>query len=239
MTDNSEAPQTAAEVPADWRRMRFRRNKVWMALGPDGEPLVREGKVLIKYQRDQDYEYWVHRAGVSPLDAEYAEDPAPAGRKKKPPRRPDNGSALHEAGGDGGGALMVYTDGASSGNPGPAGIGVLLQYGRREKKISRFIGKATNNVAELKAILAGLRAVKNKRLPVRVFTDSNYAYGLLVLGWKAKANTALVRTIKEEMSGFGNLQIVKIKGHAGHAGNECADRLATAAIRSAGGQPAG
>ena len=126
----------------------------------------------------------------------------------------------------------MFTDGASSGNPGPSGIGVLMQYRQHEKEISKYIGRATNNIAELKAILVGLRAVKDKGLPVRVFTDSNYAYGLLVLGWKARTNIALVEKIRQEMMQFSNLEINKIKGHAGHEGNERADRLATGAVKS-------
>ena len=50
---------------ADWKRMQFRRNKVWLALDAQGQPLERQGKVLIKYQLDQDHQYWVHGDSVS------------------------------------------------------------------------------------------------------------------------------------------------------------------------------
>jgi ribonuclease HI len=127
-------------------------------------------------------------------------------------------------------AICIFTDGASSGNPGPAGIGVLLRFGEREKEISKYIGTATNNIAELEAIRAGLNAVKNKALPVRVFTDSRYAYGVLVLGWKARKNQEIITSIKQMLSQFRDLKFIKVKGHAGIEGNERADLLATSAI---------
>ena len=131
--------------------------------------------------------------------------------------------------------ICVFTDGASSGNPGPSGIGVLLRFGEHEKEISKFIGEATNNIAELKAILAGLSALKNPDIPVRLFTDSSYAYGLLVLKWKPRKNQQLVESIRQMMTQFKDLKIIKVKGHAGHPGNEKADFLATSAIKKAEG----
>ena len=118
------------------------------------------------------------------------------------------------------------------GNPGPSGIGVLLQYGSHEKEISKYIGIATNNIAELEAIRVGLSALKKTDLPVRVFTDSNYAHGVLMLGWKARKNLELVRSIKKTISKVKDLKIIKVKGHAGIGGNERADYIATLAIKN-------
>ncbi|MGD8990740.1 MAG: ribonuclease H, partial [Desulfobacterales bacterium] len=128
---------------------------------------------------------------------------------------------------------QIFTDGASAGNPGPSGIGVILRFGDHEKEISEYIGQATNNIAELKAIQAGLRALKRTVLPVQIFTDSRYAYGVLALGWKAKANSELVESIKETMRKFKDIRIFKVKAHAGHRDNERADFLATSAIKTA------
>ena len=74
--------------------------------------------------------------------------------------------------------------------------------------------------------------MKKTELPVRIFTDSRYAYGGLSLGWKAKANQEMVQSIKKMMKKFKNLKLVKIKGHAGDEGNERADLLATSAIKN-------
>ena len=227
--------------PVDWKRMRFKKNKVWLALQADGNPLEKDGLVLIKYQLEQDYEYWVKKESVRSLDSAPKDYP----EKKETPRK--NARALKKPSGNrkkstptgptaepGANTICIFTDGASSGNPGPAGIGVLMRFGAHEKEISKFIGEATNNIAELKAIEAGLLAVKNKELPVLVYTDSNYSYGVLSLGWKSKKNREVIARIKKTISKFKNLTFVKVKGHSGHEGNERADHLATTAIKNAG-----
>jgi len=199
--------------------MRFKKNKVWVAVDNIGKPVEKEGKVLIKYQLDQPHEYWVRSNNVSPVDSDTLE--GGISEKVKPAAK---ASGQKE--------VWVFTDGASSGNPGPSGIGVVLRFGEHAKEISEYIGVATNNVAELIAIQTGLSALKNKNLPVRIFTDSSYAHGVLVLGWKAKANNQLVESIKKTMKKFKNLQIIKVRGHTGDKGNERADFLATSAIKN-------
>jgi len=133
-------------------------------------------------------------------------------------------------------AICIYTDGASSGNPGPAGVGAVLKYGKKVKEISKYIGIATNNVAELKAIEAGLADLKTTEIPVCIYTDSSYVHGVLSLGWKARKNLQLVDSVKGLMEKFKDLQIIKVKGHAGHPENERADSLAKAAVKKAGQQ---
>jgi ribonuclease HI len=203
----------------EWKRMRFKKNKVWLAVDRSGKPIEENDKVLIKYQLDQTHEYWVRRSSIKPLESDPAE--MQGNEKRQPLARADDREKI-----------LIFTDGASSGNPGPAGIGVVLRFGKHEKEISEYIGLATNNIAELKAIEAGLLALKKTDLPVRIFTDSKYAYGVLTLGWKAKANSELVQSIKKTMKKFKNLKIVKVKGHAGDEGNERADFLATSAIKN-------
>ena len=127
----------------------------------------------------------------------------------------------------------IYTDGASRGNPGKAAWAYLLVTGGELiASDAGYLGITTNNVAELEAIRTGLLELKKKDLPVRIFTDSRYAYGVLVLGWKAKKNQNLVRSIKELISTFKDLKLIKIKGHEGLEGNERADLLATSAIKN-------
>jgi ribonuclease HI len=220
----------------DWSRMWFKTNKVWMAVDAQGQPVLKNGKVLVKYQLKQDYEYWVHRNNVSPIDS-----PPPQANARQKNKSRQKKSAAGKAANQStawdeaeyADKICVFTDGASSGNPGPSGIGVLLRYGEHEKEISQFIGNATNNIAELKAIQTGLAAVKNREIPVRIFTDSKYAYGLLVLNWKARKNQEIVNSIKKTMNAFKDLKIIKVKGHSGQAGNERADFLATSAIKKA------
>ena len=207
----------ASDKP-EWKRMRFKRNKVWLAVDRFGKPIEENGKVLIKYQLDQTHEYWVRKSNIKSLDS----DPATTQQIEND----TTGSQTDDKEG-----IVIFTDGASSGNPGPAGIGVVLRFGKYEKEISEYIGLATNNIAELRAIQAGLLAVKKSDLPVRIFTDSRYAYGVLTLGWKARANNEIVQSIKKTMKKFKNLEIVKVKGHAGDKGNERADFLATSAIK--------
>ena len=201
---------------SQWKRMRFKKNKVWLAVDKTGNPLEKDGKVLIKYQLDQPHEYWVRTNNIRPIDENSLEI-------EMPEKAMQTAQADHQK------EVCIFTDGASSGNPGPSGIGVVLRFGKHEKEISEYIGVATNNVAELKAIQAGLSALKKKNLSVRIFTDSSYAYGVLKLGWKARANNQLVESIKKSMKRFQNLEIVKV-GHIGDEGNERADFLATSAI---------
>jgi len=210
-----------------WKRMQFKKNKVWVATDGSKKLLVKNGKVLIKYQLKQDYEYWVHEQNVGPIDTEQSKTSVkkkPA-QKRKGKAKPFKEPIPHDT-------VCIFTDGASSGNPGPSGVGVLLKYGEHEKEISKYIGITTNNIAELEAIKTGLLELKKTDTPVRIFTDSSYAYGLLSLGWKARKNEALVKTIREIISKFKDLKLIKVKGHASHAENERADFLATSAIKN-------
>ena len=122
--------------------------------------------------------------------------------------------------------ILIFTDGACEGNPGPAGIGVFFQYRNYKKEISRFIGYGTNNIAELTAIKIALQEIKNPHLPVALFTDSSYCYGVLTGRLKAKKNHPLIEEIKKEMARFPRLKFFKVEGHAGIEGNEKANQLA-------------
>lgn len=201
--------------PQDWKRMMFKGNKVWLGVDDEQQPIVQKDKVLIKYQLDQDHEYWVRQESVKPIDPaklkkKAASDDKPSAPRDEPPPE----------------SILAYTDGASSGNPGPSGIGVVLRFGSHEKEISKHIGITTNNVAELTAIQAALKAITATEIPVRLYTDSQYCYGLLSLGWKPKRNEKLVATVRGMMKRFKDLRILKIEGHAGIDDNERADRLA-------------
>jgi ribonuclease HI len=218
-----------------WKRMRFKKNKVWMAIDSQGDPWLKNGMVLIKYQLDQDHEYWVNEGNVQPIDAGQEQSNVGKSEPGHPPVKPSEDFIQAQSCDDRfyRDVIRIFTDGASSGNPGPSGIGVLLQYGKQRKEISQFIGLATNNIAELKAIEAALLSVKNTQIPVRLYTDSNYAHGILMLNWKPKKNCELVESIKKTMAKFKDLKIIKVKGHSGCAENERADLLATSVITKA------
>jgi ribonuclease HI len=232
MTTPDGKPPPPAPPVAQWRRMRFKGHKVWQALGEEGSPLLRDGRVLIKYQPDQPYEYWVLPDKVRPL----GEAAAPAAPQAPPPTRAPREKLVRP--GDPcppAEPVLIFTDGAALGNPGPAGIGVVLRFAGNVREISRYIGISTNNVAELEAIRWGLEALKRRDLPVRVYTDSGYAHGLLALGWKAHRNADLVANLRRLAGEFADLQFIKVRGHAGDALNERADELATRAAREGGG----
>lgn len=215
--------------------MMFKGMKVWLHVDDEQQPVVRDNKVLIKYQLDQEHEYRVRKEAVKPIDSARLRKKSHRNKSCHRPARSclavADGSSLTGELEDLHGqsppkTIAAYTDGASSGNPGPAGIGVVLRFGSHEKEISKHIGIATNNVAELMAIKTALKAIRTTQIPVRLYTDSQYCFGLLSLGWKPKQNEKLVADIKKLMERFKDLRILKIKAHDGINDNERADRLA-------------
>lgn len=127
--------------------------------------------------------------------------------------------------------VQIFTDGACSGNPGLCGIGIVMKYGPRIRHFSECLGHGTNNIAELTAILRALRMVKKPEVPVVIYTDSQYALGVLSLGWKARENKALVEDIRREMRRFKEVTFVKVDGHADVHFNNMADQLARDSLR--------
>lgn len=121
--------------------------------------------------------------------------------------------------------IVCYTDGGASPNPGPAGSGVLLMFGGHSLEIWEYLGKSTNNVAELTAILRALENIKNKTLPIMIYSDSNYAIGVLTGAMKATKNQELIGQVRQEMAKCPTLQLLKVKAHVGIVYNEHVDRL--------------
>jgi len=127
-------------------------------------------------------------------------------------------------------AWTVYADGACSGNPGPAGLGiVLVEPGGKMHDGYEYLGIATNNIAELTGILRAAELVPAGAAAV-VHTDSQYSIGVLTKGWKAKANQELVASVKSALAVRRGWRIVYVPGHAGVPLNERADELAREAI---------
>ncbi len=218
----------------DWKRMSFKGNKVWVALKADGNLNIENDKVLIKYNLKQDYEYQVKPDSLQPVEMAV---PSKAKKKSGSNRTKTKDNSLSaktlakEEKDLPENTIKIYTDGASSGNPGPAGIGVFLIFKDKKKEISKYIGHSTNNIAELTAIKVALEELKRCDLPVRIYSDSSYSIGLLTKNWKPKKNQELVSDIKHLMSKFSDLGFIKVKGHSGIYENEVADKLATSAIK--------
>ncbi len=216
-----------------WTRMRFKGNKVYVQVDDQGRPQEENGRVRICYRHDDGREYQASASKIRDLDDETVDD---GDQRRASAAVPVEASApaadpvLEDLE-----AIVVYTDGACSGNPGPAGIGALLRFQGREREISESIGQATNNIAELKAVQAALRAIRNRDLPVILYTDSEYVRGLLAHGWKAKKNTELVNEIRALARHFRQLTIRWVEGHAGNEDNERVDRLARQGLRKARG----
>lgn len=132
------------------------------------------------------------------------------------------------------GAWIAYTDGACSGNPGPAGLGVVViaPNGGGVAEGYEYLGSATNNVAELTAILRALERIPEGAHAV-IHTDSQYAIGVLTKGWKAKANQELIASLRAALEPRKKLvRLAYVRGHAGIPLNEKADELAREAVRT-------
>ena len=131
-----------------------------------------------------------------------------------------------------GNEVIVYADGACSGNPGPAGLGVVMRWDDQERELSEYIGEATNNIAELTAILRAAESMPDAARPLRIFTDSTYCIGVLSKGWKAKANVELIADVKEALAALTEVSFVHVRGHQGVELNERADVLAVQAVQA-------
>jgi len=130
--------------------------------------------------------------------------------------------------------INIWTDGSCRGNPGPAGCGVILEYKDSRREISKSIGLATNNIAEISAVVLGFEALHHpERCDVTLHTDSQLVEGLLIRGWKAKKNTELVKLMRSLAEKPNSLNVVKISAHNGNPNNERCDELAKLATERA------
>ena len=140
--------------------------------------------------------------------------------------------------------IEMYTDGACSGNPGPGGWGTILRCKGKEKELSGGDKETTNNRMEITAVIEGLKALKMP-CEVTLYTDSKYVADGVTKGWAKswKANSwkkkdgkpALNIPLWDELLNLletHKVEIVWVKGHAGHPENERCDEMAVIQSKS-------
>ncbi|HEX4852221.1 MAG TPA: ribonuclease HI [Puia sp.] len=135
-------------------------------------------------------------------------------------------------------SLIIYTDGASRGNPGPGGYGTILMWKGHVKELSAGYRLTTNNRMELMAVIAGLQALKKNGLNIKIYSDSQYIVNAIERGWLknwiatnfkgGKKNKDLWLQYYDLAQG-NMIRFVWVKGHADNPHNNRCDELATAA----------
>ncbi len=135
--------------------------------------------------------------------------------------------------------VLIYTDGASRGNPGPGGFGAVLLFGSLRKELSEGFRLTTNNRMELMSVIVALEALKKENTPATIYSDSKYVVDSVekkwVFGWekknfKQKKNADLwIRFLKVYRK--HNIKFVWVKGHASNVENNRCDELAVAAAQ--------
>ena len=134
--------------------------------------------------------------------------------------------------------VIIYTDGACSGNPGPGGYGIILQYGAHRKELSAGFAETTNNRMELLAVITALEALKTS-CAVDLYSDSKYVIDAIQKGWAVKWRSKnWMRTPKEPAKNPDLwerlLKLLEqhevtfhwVKGHASNENNNRCDELA-------------
>jgi ribonuclease HI len=137
--------------------------------------------------------------------------------------------------------IIIHTDGACSGNPGPGGYGGVLRYGKHRIEISGGYRKTTNNRME---IIAAVKALEELKYPckVKLYTDSKYLVNAIMKGWAVRWQANNWKRTKTEYAKNSDLweillklckthkvEFIWVKGHAANRENNCCDELAVAA----------
>lgn len=138
--------------------------------------------------------------------------------------------------------VIIYTDGACSGNPGKGGWGAVLIYGDTKKEISGYEELTTNNQMELTAVIEALSLLK-RQCDVELWTDSNYVKSGItewIYNWKKhnwkNSKKEIIKNLElwqklDELNNFHNIKWNWVKGHADNEFNNRADELATTEIK--------
>jgi ribonuclease HI len=234
-----------------WTYALLRGQKVVARANADGSFAAEGGRVEIRYRKNDPRVYRASAGNLARVEGEPlmadgevvegVESAAPAaassrggkgvsGKKTSGEARPVAAASPD--------AWVAFTDGACSGNPGPAGAGmVVIRPGGAMTEGYEYLGTATNNIAELTAILRALEAIPADAPQILVHTDSQYSIGVLQKGWKAKVNQELIAKTKSLLAKRPQARLVYVPGHAGVPMNERADELAREAISRARSKP--
>ena len=138
--------------------------------------------------------------------------------------------------------IKIYTDGASRGNPGPGGFGVVMIYGDLRKEISEGFRLTTNNRMELLSVIVALESLKKEDTTVTIYSDSKYVVDSVELKWvfgwekkhfKDKKNPDLWKRFLD-IYRKQNVKFVWVKGHASNKENNRCDELAVKAAMGKG-----
>jgi len=133
--------------------------------------------------------------------------------------------------------LEIYTDGASRGNPGRGGYGIVLKWNENRREISAGYRKTTNNRMELLAVIVALETLTREGLHIKIYTDSKYVVDAVEKKWvfswvkkqfKDKKNKDLWLRFLESYKKH-SIQFIWVKGHASNRENNRCDELATQA----------
>ena len=135
------------------------------------------------------------------------------------------------------GNYVLYTDGAYSSLRDQGGIGlIILKDNKKILEYSRMYKGVTNNIAELGAVITGLRFIKKPINSLIIFTDSMYVIGCATKGWKRSKNKSLWKEFDKQFQRVqelcSNIEFRHVKGHNGDLYNEEADKLAVKASQS-------
>ena len=139
--------------------------------------------------------------------------------------------------------IVIYTDGACSGNPGPGGWGAILMYKGIKKEISGNMKDTTNNIMEITAVIEGLKQLK-KQSEVQIYSDSSYVVNAFKQGWiynwiKKGWKTANGESVKNQelwqelynLTKIHKVEFIKVKGHSDNEFNNRCDEMAREAIK--------
>ncbi len=139
--------------------------------------------------------------------------------------------------------LIIYTDGAARGNPGPGGYGIVLMWGDKRKELSAGYRLTTNNRMELMAVIVALQSLNKQDIAVTIYTDSQYVVNSIEKKWLdtwiktdfkgGKKNKDLWLQYHAIAKKF-KVKMVWVRGHADNAMNNRCDELATAAADGGG-----